>query len=40
MHRPDRPIPSRVGYQPTLSTEITEQQERITSVRGAAVTSI
>lgn len=33
-------LPSRVGYQPTLSTEIAELQERIASVRGAAVTSI
>jgi F-type H+-transporting ATPase subunit beta len=33
-------LPSRVGYQPTLATEIAELQERITSVRGASVTSI
>jgi len=33
-------LPSRVGYQPTLSTEIAELQERIASVREAAVTSI
>lgn len=33
-------LPSRVGYQPTLSTEIAELEERITSVKGAAVTSI
>jgi F-type H+-transporting ATPase subunit beta len=33
-------LPSRVGYQPTLATEIAELQERITSIRGAAVTSI
>ncbi len=33
-------LPSRVGYQPTLATEIAELQERIASVRGAAVTSI
>jgi F-type H+-transporting ATPase subunit beta len=33
-------LPSRVGYQPTLASEIAELQERITSVRGASVTSI
>lgn len=33
-------LPSRVGYQPTLATEIAELEERITSVRGASVTSI
>ena len=33
-------LPSRVGYQPTLGTEIAELEERIASVRGAAVTSI
>ncbi len=33
-------LPSRVGYQPTLATEIAELQERIASVGGAAVTSI
>ncbi|MBI1219539.1 MAG: F0F1 ATP synthase subunit beta [Rhodobacteraceae bacterium] len=33
-------LPSRVGYQPTLATEIAEFQERITSVEGSAVTSI
>ncbi|RMF05950.1 MAG: F0F1 ATP synthase subunit beta, partial [Alphaproteobacteria bacterium] len=33
-------LPSRVGYQPTLATEIAELQERIASVKGAAVTSI
>jgi F-type H+-transporting ATPase subunit beta len=33
-------LPSRVGYQPTLATEIAELQERIASVHGAAVTSI
>ena len=33
-------LPSRVGYQPTLSTEIAEIEERIASVKGAAVTSI
>ena len=33
-------LPSRVGYQPTLATEISELQERITSVAGAAITAI
>ena len=33
-------MPSRVGYQPTLATEIAELQERIASVSGAAITSI
>jgi F-type H+-transporting ATPase subunit beta len=33
-------LPSRVGYQPTLATEIAAFEERIASVRGAAVTSI
>lgn len=33
-------LPSRVGYQPTLTTEIAELEERITSVKGAAITSI
>lgn len=33
-------LPSRVGYQPTLATEIAELEERIASVSGAAVTSI
>jgi F-type H+-transporting ATPase subunit beta len=33
-------LPSRVGYQPTLATEIAELEERIASVHGAAVTSI
>jgi F-type H+-transporting ATPase subunit beta len=33
-------LPSRVGYQPTLATEIAELEERITSVRDASVTSI
>jgi len=32
--------PSRVGYQPTLATEIADLEERIASVAGAAVTSI
>jgi F-type H+-transporting ATPase subunit beta len=33
-------LPSRVGYQPTLGTEIAEFEERIASVPGAAITSI
>ncbi len=33
-------MPSSVGYQPTLATEIAELEERITSVRNAAITSI
>ncbi|MDR2213968.1 MAG: F0F1 ATP synthase subunit beta [Pseudomonadales bacterium] len=32
--------PSRVGYQPTLASEVADLQERITSVAGAAVTAI
>ena len=33
-------MPSAVGYQPTLADEMGELQERITSVRGRAITSI
>ncbi len=33
-------LPSRVGYQPTLGTEIAELEERIASVEGAAITSL
>jgi F-type H+-transporting ATPase subunit beta len=33
-------MPSAVGYQPTLATEMGELQERITSVRGQAITSM
>lgn len=33
-------LPSRVGYQPTLATEVAWLQKRIASVAGAAVTSI
>ncbi len=33
-------LPSRVGYQPTLATEVAALQERITSVGGVAVTAI
>jgi F-type H+/Na+-transporting ATPase subunit beta len=33
-------LPSRVGYQPTLATEVAELEERIASVAGASVTAI
>ena len=33
-------LPSRVGYQPTLATEVASLQERIVSVGGASVTAI
>jgi F-type H+-transporting ATPase subunit beta len=33
-------LPSRVGYQPTLATEVASLQERIASVAGVAVTAI
>jgi F-type H+-transporting ATPase subunit beta len=33
-------MPSRVGYQPTLATEMASLQERITSTRNGAITSI
>ncbi len=33
-------LPSRVGYQPTLASEIAELEERIASVAGAAISSI
>ncbi|MGR3362997.1 MAG: F0F1 ATP synthase subunit beta [Maritimibacter harenae] len=33
-------LPSRVGYQPTLATEVADLQERIASVGTAAVTAI
>ncbi len=33
-------LPSRVGYQPTLATEVAQLQERIASVAGAAVTAV
>ncbi|WEK45114.1 MAG: F0F1 ATP synthase subunit beta [Candidatus Sphingomonas colombiensis] len=33
-------LPSRVGYQPTLASEVAALQERIASVQGAAVTAI
>ncbi len=33
-------LPSRVGYQPTLASEVAALQERIASVGGAAITAI
>ncbi|MEK0083936.1 F0F1 ATP synthase subunit beta [Benzoatithermus flavus] len=33
-------LPSRVGYQPTLESEVADLQERIASVAGAAITAI
>ena len=33
-------LPSRVGYQPTLATEVALLEERIASVAGASVTAI
>ncbi len=33
-------LPSRVGYQPTLATEVADLEERIASVAGASVTAI
>jgi len=33
-------MPSAVGYQPTLGTEMGELQERITSTKTGAVTSV
>ena len=33
-------LPSRVGYQPTLATEVADLEQRIVSVEGASVTSI
>jgi F-type H+-transporting ATPase subunit beta len=33
-------LPSRVGYQPTLATEVAALQERITSTGGVSVTAI
>ncbi len=33
-------MPSRVGYQPTLATELASLQERITSTRDGAITSV
>ena len=33
-------MPSRLGYQPTLASEIADLEERIASIKGAAVTSV
>ncbi|MFW6005989.1 MAG: F0F1 ATP synthase subunit beta [Candidatus Bipolaricaulota bacterium] len=33
-------MPSEVGYQPTLSSEMSELQERITSTKGGSITSV
>jgi F-type H+-transporting ATPase subunit beta len=33
-------LPSRVGYQPTLASELAELEERITSTKSGAITSI
>ncbi len=33
-------VPSRLGYQPTLASELSDLQERICSTRAAAITSI
>ncbi|NJK58045.1 MAG: F0F1 ATP synthase subunit beta [Pleurocapsa sp. SU_5_0] len=33
-------LPSRVGYQPTLATELAELEERITSTNNGAITSV
>jgi F-type H+-transporting ATPase subunit beta len=33
-------LPSRVGYQPTLATEVAALQERIASIAGVAITAI
>jgi F-type H+-transporting ATPase subunit beta len=33
-------VPSRVGYQPTLATELAELEERICSSRAASITSV
>ncbi|HEX9860205.1 MAG TPA: F0F1 ATP synthase subunit beta [Nitrospirota bacterium] len=33
-------LPSRVGYQPTLTSELAELEERISSVAGASITSV
>lgn len=33
-------LPSRVGYQPTLATELAELEERICSTRAGAITSV
>lgn len=33
-------LPSRVGYQPTLTSELAELEERITSTAGSSITSV
>jgi F-type H+-transporting ATPase subunit beta len=33
-------LPSRVGYQPTLASEVAELEERIASVAGASITAV
>ncbi|HHX89304.1 MAG TPA: F0F1 ATP synthase subunit beta [Paracoccus sp.] len=33
-------LPSRMGYQPTMGTELAELQERISTTRNAAITSV
>ncbi|MDX9741294.1 MAG: F0F1 ATP synthase subunit beta [Gammaproteobacteria bacterium] len=33
-------LPSRMGYQPTLGTELAELEERICTTKGAAITSV
>ncbi|HXI19725.1 MAG TPA: F0F1 ATP synthase subunit beta, partial [Gemmatimonadales bacterium] len=33
-------LPSRLGYQPTLASELAELEERIASTRGGAITSV
>src|SRR5690606_24594068 len=33
-------LPSRLGYQPTLGTELAELEERICTTRAAAITSV
>ncbi len=33
-------LPSRMGYQPTVGTELAELEERICTTRGAAITSV
>jgi F-type H+-transporting ATPase subunit beta len=33
-------LPSRMGYQPTLGTELAELEERVCTTRGAAITSV
>lgn len=38
--RPLRSVPSAVGYQPTLATEMGQLQERITSTKKGSITSI